>query len=221
MSAEQPLDRSSASSRSSSAQLLVVLSGSVLAASAASLVFVASWFYGYFGVSPEEVGLGPTSSRVHAVIGITLLWVAGVGVVLWAVVTAWIRAGRTKRETAALTDRQRRTRLLVVVGGVTLATLFQLAVLSVLMVRGAGAARDGSPVGGWLHPTNRVTVTYLGETSPEIVGALDGCLVYLGHSDNVTVLLNATSDAVVRLPTSDLLVVAPVDQNAELSSDCE
>jgi len=201
--------------------LLLALSGSVLAASAASLVFVASWFYGYFGVAPEEVGLGPTSSRVHAAIGITFIWVAGVGLILWAVVTGWIRSGSAKRERAALTDRHRRTRNVVVVGGVIMATLFQLVVLNVLMVQGASDAREGKSVGGWLHPMNRVTVTYLGETTPAIVTALDGCLIYLGHADNVTVLFNATNDAVVRLPTSDLLVVALVEQEAALSSACD
>jgi len=193
----------------------------VLAASAASLVFVTSWFYGYFGVAPEEVGLGPTSSRVHAAIGITLFWVAGVGLILWAFITGWIRAGSARRERAALTDRHRRTRRVVVVSGVIVATLFQFVVLNVLMVQGASDARVGRSVGGWLHPVSRVKVTYLGGTTPAIVSALDGCLIYFGHADNVTVIFNATNDGVVRLSTSDLLVVAVVEEEAALSSACD
>lgn len=218
---EPPADLQRSRLGGSHVQLWLALSGGVFAASAATLVFVASWFYGYFGVTPEEVGLGPTSSRVHAAIGITLLWIAGVALLVWAVVTGWIRAGKPKRERKTLSDRETRTRVAVVVGAVIAATLFQLVVLSVLMVQGASGAKDGRSVGGWLHPTSRVTVTYLDETTPGIVTSLQGCLIYLGNSDNVTVLFNATNDAVVRLPTSNILVVAPIEQQATPNAACD
>lgn len=86
------------------------------------------------------------------------------------------------------------------------------------MVQGASDARDGRPVGGWLHPTNRVTVTYLGESTPEIVKALDGCLIYLGHADNVTVLPQCDERRRGPAADRDLLVVALVEQKADMSS---
>lgn len=218
---EPPADPPRSRLGGSHVQLWLALAGGVFAASAATLVFVASWFYGYFGVTPEEVGLGPTSSRVHAVIGITLLMIAGVALLVWAFVTGWIRAGKTKRERTSLSDRDTHTRVAVVVGAVIAATLFQLIVLSVLMVQGASGTKDGTPVGGWLHPTSRVTVTYLDEPAPGIVTSLQGCLIYLGNSDNVTVLFNATNGDVVRLPTSNILVVAPIEQQATPNAACD
>jgi hypothetical protein len=170
-------------------------------------------FYSQLGTTPEEVGWDASTVLVKFV----PQYVLATLIVLWLIVGI---AADTKRFGDWMLTHS--TRALVV--GVVIAAIVSYVLLFFFAELKEADISAGNPVrSGWdsVVPvaTQCVGVVWIDERPQRLdeVGAFgeDKALQRLGHADGVVVLFDAASDSIIRIPSSDVVLVEVADNRCK------
>ena len=172
------------------------------------------WFYGHFGLAPQDVGLDQTAILFEtAATGITALISAAVVGLAVAVLLRYVALGRSRirHGTVSLRSLVVEPVVLAMAGGITIALLAGFLGSGILNAhRSLEDIRAGRSVPRQVLARGEVVArcTQVWWKEPHIDGVIGrpqgARLVYLGEAAGVTSFYDATSTRTIRVPSGDV-----------------
>jgi hypothetical protein len=170
------------------------------------------WFYGHFGLAPQDVGLDQTAILFEtAATGITALTCAAVVGLGVAVVLRYLVLRRSRHDTASPRSLVGQPVVLASASGITIALLAGFLGSGILNAhRSLDDIRAGRSVPPQVLARGEVVArcTQVWWKEPHLDGVIGhpqgARLVYLGEAASVTSFYDATSTRTIRVPSGDV-----------------